>query len=165
MSNVPSKTIRNVSFVVLTVLLIAVIVLAFMTYNAKVSDANPYFSFAVTHHLELMGSLVGISLIFGFFTSQMFYAEIQRKKHESKSMLTVVLLFLSREEREIVNFLVENKGVTTQAEIARLPHMNRVKAHRSLQKMQEKQIIELVPHGKIRKVHLKENILQLLLEQ
>ena len=74
------------------------------------------------------------------------------------------MLFLSREEREIVNFLVENKGITTQAEIARLPHMNRVKAHRSLQKMSQKQIIELIAHGKIRKVHLKENILQLLMD-
>jgi uncharacterized membrane protein len=162
MSNNP-RTIRNATFVVLGILLVAIIVLAFMTYNVDASDSS--LSFAVAHHVEIMAGLVVISLIFGFVSSQMFYAEIQRKKRESKSMLAVVLLFLSREEREIVNFLVESKGVTTQAEIARLPHMNRVKAHRSLQKMQEKQIIELVPHGKIRKVHLKENILQLLLEQ
>jgi uncharacterized membrane protein len=159
------QAIRNTTFVVLGILLITVAALAFVSYRAETSYDNAFFTYAIQHHVEIMAGLVIISLVFGFVSSQMFYTEIQRKKRESKSMLAVVLLFLSREEREIVNFLVESNGVTTQAEIARLPHMNRVKAHRSLQKMQEKQIIELVPHGKIRKVHLKENILQLLLEQ
>lgn len=162
MSELQSRTLRNLSFWVLAVLLILVTVIAFMTYTSD--GIPPRLSFAVRYHTEIMVGLLIISIVFGFASAQFFYAEIQRKKQDSKSILAVVLLFLSREEREIVNFLVERKGTTTQAEIARLPHMNRVRAYRSLQKMQEKQIIELVPHGKIRRVHLKENILQLLLE-
>lgn len=163
MRNIHSRVIRNLSFSLLAILLIAVTVIAFMTYNADASG-NEHLSFAVRHHTGIMAGLLIVSILFGFFSSQFYYRELQRKKQDSKNILEVVLLFLNREEREIVNFLVEQKGITTQAEIARLPHMNRVKAHRSLQKMEEKQLIELVPHGKIRKVHLKENILQLLME-
>jgi uncharacterized membrane protein len=158
-----SKAIRNLSFALLTILLIAVTLIAFMTYRPS-ENANKYLAYAVLHHTEIMAGLIGIALIFGFFFSQLFYSEIQRKRQDSKSILAVVLLFLNQEERSIINFLVQRKGMTTQAEIARLPHMNRVKAHRSLQKMQEKQLIALVAHGKVRKVQLKENILQLLLE-
>ena len=136
-----------------------------MTYRSDISILGTELSFAVKHHTAIMAGLVALSVIFGFVSSQIFYAELQRKKQDSKNILAVVLLFLSREEREIVNFLVKCQGMTTQAEIARLPHMNRVKAHRSLQKMHQKQIIDLVAHGKIRKVHLKENILQLLLDE
>lgn len=155
-----SKTIRNTSFIMLAILLIMITFVAFATYNAT----NGIFSFAAEYHTEIMAGLLVISIGFGFASSQFFYAELQRKKQDSKNILSVVLLFLNREEREIINFLVEKKGMTTQAEIARLPHMNRVKAHRSLQKMQEKQLIELIAHGKIRKVVLKENILHLLEE-
>ena len=45
-----------------------------------------------------------------------------------------------------------------QAEIARLEGMGRVKAHRALQKMQEKNLVEIIPYGKIRKIILKDNI-------
>jgi uncharacterized membrane protein len=164
MRNMQSKFIRNLSFVLLTILLFVVTLIAFMTYHPT-ENANKYLTYAVQHHTIIMAGLLGVALVFGFFFSQLFYAEIQRKSQDSKSILAVVLLFLNQEERAIVNFLVQNKGLTTQAEIARLPHMNRVKAHRSLQKMQEKQLIELVAHGKVRKVQLKENILQLLLEE
>ncbi len=164
MSNIQTKLLRNISFAILTLLLIALSAIAFMTYRSDILIFGQNLSFAVQHHTAIMAGLLIISILFGFATSQIFYAELQRKKKVSQSILGVVLLFLSREEREIVNFLVENKGITTQAEIARLPHMNRVKAHRSLQKMSQKQIIELIAHGKIRKVHLKENILQLLMD-
>jgi uncharacterized membrane protein len=157
------KSVRNLMFIILAILLVAVIFITFMTYNTDGGD-SPFLRFAVGHHTAIMAGLIVISLIFGFVSSQFFYAALQRKKQDSKTILGVVLLFLSREEREIVNYLVAQQGTTTQAEIARLPHMNRVKAYRSLQKMQEKQIIELVPHGKIRKVHLKQNILDILNE-
>lgn len=159
-----SKTIRNLSFAVLAMLLVLVTVVAFMTYNADPTKRD-LTSFAVRHHMEIMGASVLIAVIFGFVSSKLFYAEILKEKQETRSILGIVLLFLSREERAIINLLVQNKGYTSQAEIARLPNMSRVKAHRSLQKMEEKQLIDIVPHGKIRKIHLKQNIVEMLSEQ
>jgi len=79
-------------------------------------------------------------------------------------MLDMILVFLSKEEREIINFLVEKNGTSTQADISRLPGMNRVKAHRSMQKMQEKNLLDITAHGKVRNVALKQNIMNTLME-
>ena len=165
MSELRSKRVRLIGYIVIIILFLIAFSLAIMTYNPTGGFSGPYWSFAVEHHMEIMIGVFVVALAVGFLTSQFFYAEAQRKKKDSKEILHVVMLFLSTEEKEIVNFLVEKRGVTTQSEIARLPHMNRVRAHRSLQKMEEKQIIDLVPHGKIRKVHLKENMLHLLLDE
>lgn len=72
------------------------------------------------------------------------------------------MLFLNKEEKEIIKYLVEKKGETTQAEISRLPGLNRVKAYRSVQKMQQKKLIEVVSHGKVRKIKLRKDILCIL---
>ncbi len=73
----------------------------------------------------------------------------------------MLLLFLGQEEKEIIEHLVAMDGMSSQADISKLPSMNRVKAHRSLQKMQEKNIVEVVPpHGKMRRIHLNENIMR-----
>jgi uncharacterized membrane protein len=158
-----SRMTRNILFGALLSILLVVVIIAFLTYNNATTDGA--WGFFVKHHMAIMGGLVLISIIFGFASAQVFYAELQQRQKDSRKILEVVLLFLSKEEREIVNYLVEQEGITTQAEVARLPSMNRVKAHRSLQKMQEKQLIDLTSHGKVRKVKLKENILQLLQEK
>lgn len=157
------RIIRNTGFVALSAILLVLLVLAFMTYTTE-PGANAFTAYAVLHHSEIMAGLVVIAVVFGFALAQRSYAAIERERAGSRDILGIVLLFLSAEEKAIVNLLVEQGGSTNQAEIARLPGMNRVKAHRSLQKMQEKRIIELVPHGKIRKVHLKENLRTILAE-
>jgi len=109
--------------------------------------------------------MIGVSVAFGFFWSNTLYKEIEKKSKSTRSMLDVVLLFLGSDERKILHFLVENNGKTTQAEISRLDRMNKVKAYRSVKKMQEKQIIDIIPHGKVRKIQLKKNILNTLLDK
>lgn len=157
------KIIRNTSFIALSAILVLLLLLAFMTYTVD-PGANAYTAYAVLHHTEIMAGLVVIAVVFGFALAQRFYAAIEQEREGSRDILSIVLLFLSQEEKAIVNHLVQQGGSTNQAEIARLHGMNRVKAHRSLQKMQEKRIIELIPHGKIRKVHLKENLREMLAE-
>ena len=83
-------------------------------------------------------------------------------KKESGKLLKMLFLFLSDDEKNIINCLVDNKGVVGQVDISRLPNMSRVKAFRSLQKMQAKNLIDIVAHGKTRKISLRENILNML---
>ncbi len=40
--------------------------------------------------------------------------------------------------------------------------MHRVKAFRSLQKIQEKQLVEIIAHGKMRRLMLKPSLLEML---
>ncbi len=155
---------HNIGFGVLTFLLIASSVFAIVTYsNRDIYNTSPLFMLAIQYHI-IMIFLIVVSVAFGFFWSNISYGEILRQKKDSKSILEIVMLFLNNEEREIINFLVKNNGVTTQTEISRLPGFSRVKAYRALQKMREKRLIEVTPHGKVRKVLLKQNIYESILE-
>ena len=108
--------------------------------------------------------LIIIAAAVGFSLSSMLYGQVRKKEEHTKSTLETVLLFLGDEEKDIINYLVEKKGSATQADISRLPKMNRVKAFRSLQKMKDKKLIDIAAYGKLRKVRLKDNILSTLLE-
>ena len=164
MAKLPNKTVRNIGFFVIGILLVAIAFVAFTTYNAD-PTSHHHIAFAVKNHVAIMIGLLAISVIFGFASSQFFYKEIKRRERDAHSILGVVLLFLNREEREILNYLVARGGETSQAEISRLPHMDRVRAHRTLKKMQERELLTIIPHGKVRRVVLKEHILELLRDQ
>ena len=150
--------VRNAGFGVLAALLAGVAWIALATYNPDAGSGH-FTLFAAEYHIEIMLALMVTAIAFGFFVSQFFYAELQRSRQASSSIMDTVLLFLGREEREIVRYLVSRGGETTQAEISRLPGMSRVKAHRSLQKMQEKQLLDVIPHGKVRRIVLKPHII------
>jgi uncharacterized membrane protein len=157
------KSLRDKGFLALGAVLLAFMVFAFLTYAAGPAS-HPVVAYAVNHHAEIMAALVVVAVAFGFALAQRFYRAYEKEREGSQDILRIALLFLSTEEKAIVQHLVTNGGSTNQAEIARLPGMNRVKAHRSLQKMQERRLIELIPHGKMRKVRLKETLRELLAE-
>ena len=166
MRNINLKIYKKIIFGILVLLLVVVSWVAFITEeNKDVTRTSVFLTFAIDNHSWIMFSLVIVSVAVGFFWSRVLYSEIQKKKKDSQEIFDVVLLFLSREEKHIVNFLVEKKGETTQAEIARLPTMTRLKAFRALQKMRDKNLLEVLPHGKVRRVRLKENIFSILRER
>ena len=126
------------------------------------TNANPLFYYAAQNHLELLFIMIMISIILGFFISGLSFRALEKQRKNSENILQIVLMFLNKEEEEIIKHLVKTTGETTQAEISRLPGLNRVKAYRSLQKMQEKKLIMIKAHGKIRKVILREDVLDIL---
>ena len=154
---------RKVGFALMSLLLLVVAWVTTITHaNRNISNPNPLIHFAIQNNIVIMVVLIVISVMYGFLLSSMSYYELRQKKKTTRSILQTVFLFLGKEERNIIEFLVANKGTTTQAEISRLPGMSRVKAYRSLQKMQDKNLIEIVSHGKVRKVTVKENIMDAL---
>ena len=159
------RVYKSIGISILILLLVSVLLLTIVIEkNENLTATSKIARFAINNHVIIMVILIIIAIALGFLWSDILYSEIEKKKKTTMSILDVVLVFLNQEEKQIINFLVENKGITTQAEITRLPNMNRVKAFRSLQKMQEKKLIEIVAHGKIRKVQLKQNILETLNE-
>ncbi len=148
-----------------SLLLIAVAGLAILTHaNRNISNPNPLIHFSIQNNAVIMVVLIIMSITYGFLWSNILYREVKQKKQESRSILQTVFLFLGNDEQSIIQFLVQHRGQTTQADISRLPGMTRVKAFRSLQKMQEKNLVEIIAHGKIRRVNLKENIMNSLSE-
>ena len=159
----PSK---HILFAVLTILLLTVSAIVIITETARnISNKSNFLLFLITNHNIIMFLLLTFGIAFGFFWSNLTFVEFERQQKESKRILDIIFLFLHNEEKEIIKFLVEKKGTTTQAEISRLPGLDRVKAFRSLQKMQEKRLVEIQEHGKIRKVTLKEDIYNVIKEK
>lgn len=161
MRNIPLKWYKNIGIIVLSCLILSVIWLTMIIEkNENISTTSKLFRFAIEYHIIILVVLVVIAVAFGFLWASMLYNQIEKKEKETRSILDIVVQFLNNEEKQILNYLVNNKGSTTQAEIARLPSMNRVKAFRALQKMEDKRLIEIIPHGKVRKIMLKDNILE-----
>ena len=159
------KIYKNIGIVILVTLLTLVMWIVFITEkNRNMTNANSFLVFSIDNHLWIMASLIIISIAFGFFWANRIYAEVEEEKKHSSSILKTVLLFLNNEERTILNFLVEKGGKTTQSEISKLHRMTRVKAFRSLQKMESRRLLSIEHHGKIRKISLQKEILDTLLE-
>ena len=136
------KLFKNIGFGALTLILIAATWVTVETHrHNEMTDVNPVINFAINHHVSIMIILMLLSIGYGFLWSSITYTEIQRKSKHSKSMAETVMQFLSKEEKAIIAYLVQNKGSASQAEISKLNGMGRVKAFRSLQRMKEKNIL------------------------
>jgi|SRR3989344_5426382 len=140
-------------------LMIIAVFLAVITYlGLDFPTKNSLMMFAIQNHLWVMLGGMVIAVLFGYFWSLVLYKEIEKEEKKTQNMLDIVNVFLGIEEKKIIKFLLDSGGKTTQSEIARLEGMNKVRAFRSLQKLQEKGIILISPHGKVRYITLKEEL-------
>ena len=157
---------KKFEFIGFLTLFIIVLLLTFLTYtNRDMQNASPLFVFAIQNHTLIMIIMIVISITFGYFWSVFLYKEIESSRKSTKGMLDVVMLFLSDDEKKILDFLVKQDGKTTQAEISRMQGMNKVKSFRAIQRMHDKQLIDIVPHGKVRAITLKEDVLDTLIQK
>ena len=162
----PTKLYKYINIGFSLIIVGFAMVIYLVTYiHQNTTSANPFIFWIVQNHLPITIALILLSGFIGYTSSTLIYRQVTKTKKESQKLLEMLFLFLSDDEKEIINCLVKNNGTIGQAEISRLPGMDRVKAYRSLQKMQEKNLIDITAHGKIRKVSLKENILHMLTKQ
>ena len=158
-----ANTFRKMSFVVLAIVFFSVFIVYVITYMTQnKTSAVPLFFWIVENHMDISVTLILLSVTVGYFSSKITCKQLDQTKDNSQKLLEMLFVFLNEEEKEIISHLVENKGAVGQADISRLPGMTRVKAFRSLKRMQEKNLINIVAHGKIRKIFLKKNILKMI---
>ncbi|MBS3137311.1 hypothetical protein J4232_02670 [Candidatus Woesearchaeota archaeon] len=141
---------------------LAIVIYLIIYIHRDVTSKNALIFWIVENHSSILIGLILFSGFIGYISSALTYKIIINTKKESRKLLKMLFLFLSNDEKNIINCLVDNKGTIGQADISRLPNMDRVKAFRSLRKMQAKNLIDIVVHGKIRKISLKDNILNML---
>jgi uncharacterized membrane protein len=81
----------------------------------------------------------------------------------NNELLELLFIFLSRDDREILDYLVKNQGRANQADRSKLQGMSRVKAFRSVQRMKENNLVEVKSYGKVRSIQLKKDVFDMLL--
>lgn len=159
------KTKQHIYFAISGLVLLVVAIIMFLSYFSRnITNISPFVLFSVRHHMIIMFLMILAAVAFGFIWANMSYREIKKTRAESHSVLDIVFLFLGEDEKLILDFLVKHGGSTTQAEISRLEGMSRVRAFRSLKKLADKHLVDVVPHGKIRHVSLKPEIHRLLVD-
>jgi uncharacterized membrane protein len=102
--------------------------------------------------LGALGMAVGASIF--YFMSQ----RVENTQYAAKKNAEVVLRFLSREEQHIIRRLLQEKGKVFQAELSRTQGLNKVKVHRILSKLAQKEIIVMEQYGKTNVVRLQPEI-------
>ena len=118
--------------------------------------------FFANHHVILMLLTNLLAIGFGFIWAIMLQKKVAQTQAETRDIFSVVKSFLSKEEKDALEHLVQNRGSSTQANIARLQNMGNVKALRTVQKLIQKNLVDIEANGKVRKVILKTHIAELL---
>lgn len=153
--------IRNIKFyrtttllaLVISLAIVVLLVLAAYAYP-QLADSIPLFSYAIHFHFVLMVIAILLSIVFGFMWARILTNELEVQTKQSQNLGDVVMQFLSAEERAILQHLSQKGGTCKQQEFAYLLKMGRVKAMRTVQKLANKRIVSVVPHGKQRVVTL-----------
>ena len=98
--------------------------------------------------IEVIPLLVGFGIMAGagtfYFTSQ----KVAAREETLKKNTEILLRFLNRDERVVINRLIENHGRALQAEITRLPGLSKVKSHRIIKRLIERGVLEKEDFGK-----------------
>lgn len=135
------------------IFLVTILVFVYALYSqgqAVPPILQPFLDYHM-HFMVLMG-------VFGVFSGLVVYsimnATIEKQKKVVKTNIGIIMKFLSPDEREIANLLLEKDGRSTQSEIARLPGMSRLKAHRIVKKLEERGIVHVEKYGKINMIRV-----------
>jgi predicted transcriptional regulator len=155
--------LASINFAVFTIIAVITVFIAIITYVYRdFSNASGLVKFAIINHFSIMIISMFILLGYGFFWSSMLQKQIKEQKEDTKDVFSIVMSFLSKEEKTVLHHLVKEQGESTQAKIAHLDDMGAVKALRTVQKMQEKKLLQIKKEGKVRRIHLDEKIIELL---
>jgi len=111
---------------------------------------RPFMEFHI-HFMVVMGFFGVLS---GLIVYSLMNATIEKQKQVVKTNMDIIMKFLGEEDREVVRLLLEKQGMTTQSEIARLPGMSRLKAHRIVKKLEDRGIVHVEKYGKINMIRV-----------
>ena len=151
--------ITGFRFAVFTILALIGIVMSIITFQARDTElSSGFYYFLAVNHLWIMIITMFIAVGYGFCWAIVLLKKVENEKSTSKDIFSIVLSFLSSDESAVLKHLISEEGTSTQANIARLSNMGSVKALRTVQKMQEKSLVEILKEGKVRRIILKENI-------
>jgi uncharacterized membrane protein len=117
----------------------------------------PFFSF--------IGLAVG-AVVYYLMSEQVETKEkkIQTTVKIAKKNTKIILKFLNKQERNVVEKLMENGGKMRQYELSYLPELGKVRTHRILKNLETKGVISREKFGKVNKIALNKELYEVLKE-
>jgi hypothetical protein len=145
----------TLGIVIVSVFIFLMSVLVFV--YALYSQGQPVPGFLqpfIEYHMHFMVIMGMFGVCSGLVVYSIMSATIEKQEKVAKTNMGIINKFLSADEREILDLLVSKQGMTTQSEIARLPGMSRLKAHRIVKKLEDRGLIHVEKYGKINMIRL-----------
>lgn len=112
----------------------------------------------LVYHIQFMVVMGFFGVGSGLVVYSILNATLEKQKKIVQTNMGIIMKFLSPDEREIVHLMGEKEGMTTQSEMAKLPGMTRLKAHRIVKKLENRGIVHVEKYGKINVVRLVEEL-------
>ncbi len=131
----------------------------------KGSFLEPIFEALVSNHVEIMVLIGTFGVVVGATVYYLMNEQLEQKGVSAKAVKEVLYRFLSREDKAVINEILNRGGKIYQAELAHLPNMTRLKAHRIVSKLEHAGVVHVRHIGKMRSVELKEELKLVLLEK
>lgn len=156
--------LKYLNFGVLSIVLIISVTVAILS-NAF-QDSTPtvgLYLWAIEHHIAILLFSIIISIAFGFTLSSSAIHEIKQSEVAKKGAKDVVFTFLSEDEKLVINHLLTKKKAA-QSDLGKINDLGRVRAHRCVQKLLDKNLVKVESHGKLKIVCLKEDIRKTLID-
>jgi len=96
----------------------------------------------------IIGVLIG-AVVFFFMATK-----LDSRKKDLEGITSALVQFLNRDEKLVVQKLLENNGKVLQAEISRIEGLGKVRSHRVIQKLVDRGVIEVEKYGKTNNIKL-----------
>lgn len=104
----------------------------------------------------IVGIVIG-ALVFFFMSSR-----LENKEKNLKNIAALLVQFLAKDEKLVVQKLLENDGKVLQAELSRTEGLGKLKSHRIVQRLVDRQVVEVEKFGKTNIVKLSKGIKEAL---
>jgi len=112
---------------------------------------------------DLIPVFIAIGIIIGVVVFFFMSAKLDNRKKELTKVTDALVQFLSKDERLVVQKLLDNDGKILQAEVSRLEGLGKVKSHRVIQRLIDRGVIEKENFGKTNIIKLNKAVKEALL--
>lgn len=149
--------------IILTVLISSLLILFSLTivsyFFLNFETDNLIINFFVHFHLLFMFIVTILSLLIGAYSYYIISKDLYEYSKIKKEVFKDFINFFEDDEKKIIEHLIDNGGVSTQFELLQISNSYKVKLHRLLEKLEQRELIEKKKIGKINKIYLNSKLL------
>jgi hypothetical protein len=115
--------------------------------------------------LLLIPALIILGFVFGVFSSYFYFEKRIDALLPSADIRSACLAMLPQVERKVVGKVIDNGGKVLQSEVSRIEGIGKVKAHRVVERLMKRGVLEKEQLGKTNMLRLRKEIMDAFSEE